>query len=319
LRVALSCASITLAAVVLVSLFRTRGRWSSIWAEARARGAAPFLILAVPLVAFRAFEIPGVQPVGYWPRWSFDWGVLAMAIAAIKLLPAWPATSKRWKPAVLGTLAASALIAGGLWVTELHRPLERLRVVEPGRIFISAMPTYRGLEIEHKRLKFKTIINLFDESTPQRSPILEDELRFARENGIRYVGSPGSSPDSDSFLDESLDIARDPANWPVLVHCHGCMDRSPAWMGIYRFLVQKKPMDEILREIEAHRGVRPKATVTLLYNHVLPPRAPEAYANDPAAQKLQKYAEGVVGPYNKKKPREVAGPNPSSPGAVPRR
>ncbi len=319
LRVGLALAALTLGAVLAVNLAKTRGLWRDYFAVARSRGAFALLILAVPLLAFRGFDLPGVEPAGYWPRWSFAWGVLAMLMAAIRLLPAWPPAMKRWRLGLVNAAMAGGLIAMGLWVTELHRPLERLRVVEPGRIFISAMPTYRGLQIEHERLKFKTIINLFDEATPQRSPFHEDEVRFAREHGIRYVGSPGSSPDSDAFLDESLALAQDPANWPVLVHCHGCMDRSPAWMGIYRFLVQGKPMVDILREIEAHRGVRPKATVTLLYNHVLPSRAPEAYANDPTAQLLQKYAQGVVGPYDKRKPRRVAGPNPTSPGSVPRR
>src|SRR5205807_764601 len=80
--------------------------------------------------------------------------------------------------------------------------------------------------------------------------------------------------DSDEFLDETLRLSRDPSAWPILIHCHACMDRSPAWMGIYRFVVQGRSLREIFREIEGHRGYRPKASVTLLYNRVLPPRAP---------------------------------------------
>jgi protein tyrosine phosphatase (PTP) superfamily phosphohydrolase (DUF442 family) len=154
------------------------------------------------------------------------------------------------------------------------------------------MPTYRGLAVAQSRHHFKTIINLFPEETPQRSPLLPDELAFARAHGIRYVGSPSDEGVSNAFLDETLRLAQDPAAWPILVHCHGCMDRSPAWMGIYRFVVQGRPLDEILREIEWHRGYRPKASVTLLYNRVLPPRAAERFAKDPTAALLMRCANG---------------------------
>jgi hypothetical protein len=70
------------------------------------------------------------------------------------------------------------------------------------------------------------------------------------------------------------------------------MDRSPAWMGIYRFVVQGRPLLEILQEIEAHRGYRPKSSVTLLYNRVLEPRAPDHYRADPTTAKLREYAHG---------------------------
>ena len=69
------------------------------------------------------------------------------------------------------------------------------------------------------------------------------------------------------------------------------MDRSPAWMGIYRFMVQGRPLDEIMKEIERHRGYRPKASVILLYNRVLPPRAGSRYWADPTAMLLRRCAD----------------------------
>src|SRR4029079_10338505 len=95
------------------------------------------------------------------------------------------------------------------------------------------------------------------------------------------------------FLDLTLDVARDPSAWPILVHCHGSRDRSPAWMGIYRFVVEARPLAEVLAEIEQHRGYRPKASVTLLYNRVLRPRAPGHYAADPTAALLRSCANGA--------------------------
>src|SRR5262249_32516777 len=179
-----------------------------------------------------------------------------------------------------------------------HRPLARMKVVVPDRIYLSAMPTPRGLAIAQERRHFKTIINLFPEDTPFRSPYHDDELKFAREHGITYLGSPSDpTPDaSHEILNQTLALAQDPSAWPILVHCHGCMDRSPAWMGIYRFVVQKRPLLDIMQEIERHRGYRPKGSVTLLYNRVLEPRAPEHYRSDPTAAILQKCAEGTFDP-----------------------
>ncbi len=167
----------------------------------------------------------------------------------------------------------------------------------PGKIYISAMPGPRGLEIEQDRLHFRTIINLFDEASTQASPYHQDEIRFVREHGLRYLGSPSDGMESDRFLAETLALAQDPDAWPILVHCHGCMDRSPAWMGIYRFVVEGKPLAEIFREIERHRGSRPKAVVTLQYNRKLPKLAPDRFAADPTAQLLTRNLAGTRDPF----------------------
>jgi len=158
------------------------------------------------------------------------------------------------------------------------------------------MPTRRGLEVAHSRLHFRTIINLFPEETSQRSPLLPEELKFARDHGIRYLGSPSNASDlvAAQFLDQTLSLAQDPSAWPILVHCHGCMDRTPAWAGIYRFVVQERPLLEIMQEIERHRGYRPWAAVILLYNRVLPPRAGARYWADPTADLLRRCAEGPL-------------------------
>ena len=144
------------------------------------------------------------------------------------------------------------------------------------------MPTYQGLELAQERHHFRTIINLFPEHTPERSPLWPDEVRFAREHGLNYVGNePGDDPSGETFIAQTLTLAQDPSAWPILVHCHASMDRSPAWMGLYRFVVQGWPLADALREIERHRGLRPKASVTLLYNRVLPRLAPSDRPSTP--------------------------------------
>jgi Tyrosine phosphatase family len=297
---------------VSVTVLARRKSLKSYWTGALARGRAALWMTSLILVIGRQVEIPGVEPEGYWPRWCLIWGVLAFDLALSIELAAKLKERPRlslWVP--LGFAGWLALVMGGIWLTWCHRPLARLRVVEPGRIYMSAMPTRLGLELAQSRHHFRTIINFFPEDTPLRSPLLPDELMFARAHGIRYVGSPSSGSDATSsqFLDETLALAQDPAAWPILVHCHGCMDRTPAWVGIYRFLVQGRPLLEIMQQIERHRGYRPWASVIVLYNRVLSPRGGVRYWADPTAALLRGCAEGRPGALATAARRELADAN----------
>jgi hypothetical protein len=299
LRATLLAAAIVLAGVVTATGCRQRGRFGHYRSHARARGTTGLWIAGLILVLARQIEIPGVEPLGYWPRWAMIWGLLAFDLGLlIELIACLRSRLSRWSLAILAPVGWLAMVVLGIDLTWYHRPLARLKVVVPDRIYISAMPTHGGLEVAHHRHCFRTIINLFPEQTPQRSPLLGAELEFVRAHGIQYLASPSdSSPAaSDAFLNQTLALAQDPSAWPILVHCHGCMDRSPAWMGIYRFVVQGRPLLEIMQEIERHRGYRPKASVTLLYNRVLAPRAEARYWADPTATLLRRCAEGTADP-----------------------
>jgi hypothetical protein len=295
----------TLAAAGMAVLGVVAWAWSEpgLCARLRERRAGGVLIGAAVLGLVGQFDVPGVEPAGFWPRWAW---VGAMALWATALCRAADPPARPVRVGFAGVAAWLALVVLGIDLTWYHRPLERLRTVEPGNIYICAMPTKRGLQVANERHHFKTIINLFPEGKLGPSPRLADELNFAREHGIRYVESSGMAADSDEFLDETLRIARDPSAWPILVHCHACQDRTPAWMGVYRFVVQGRSLREILREIEGHRGYRPKASVILLYNRVLPPRAPEHYAADPDAALLRQCAAGTRDPYEETRAKELA-------------
>jgi hypothetical protein len=317
-RLALEAAAILLGELTLGSVLLAAFRWGELWRAGRAAGCLGLLAIALLGALLRQVEIPGVEPVGYWPRWAWVLGLAAFDAALIRALPPSPLPRIRWAVILAGAIAWLTLVVGGIWVVWYHRPLPRLLAVVPGKIYISAMPTRRGLEIAHERLKLRTIINLFPEDTAFRHPGLDDELKVAHEHHIRYLGSPSEASKADAFLDETLRLAQDPEAWPILIHCHGCMDRSPAWMGIYRFLVQGRPLDEVMREIERHRGYRPKGSVTLLFNRVLPPRAPRRYADDPTARKLRQYAATTHDPFYDQLAIEAKGANRGRPPRVPR-
>ena len=255
------------------------------------------LLASLVLLVLRGCDPAWITPSGFWPRVSFGLGVLAFGFVLLRCQPVPAGVSLKGKPMVGLVAAWVLLVATGVGLSWYHRPLARLRPVVPGRIYISAMPSYRGLSVEQSRLHFKTIINLFDEASTQASPLHSDELRFVREHNLRYVGAPADGLESDRFLEETLRLAQDPDSWPILIHCHGCMDRSPAWMGIYRFLVEGKSLSEVFAEIERHRGSRPKAIVTLQYNRKLPVWGTARFAQDETAKRFPELIGSTRDPF----------------------
>ena len=111
------------------------------------------------------------------------------------------------------------------------------------------MPPPTGLALANERHHFKTIINLFNEDTPQRHPNFPKEVAYAESHGIRYIRAQGKTYGS-VYVQSTLDEVRKPENWPVLVHCHGNMDRTPAWLGMYRFIDQGWKLADILAAMQ---------------------------------------------------------------------
>ncbi|AMV39660.1 hypothetical protein [Planctomyces sp. SH-PL62] len=293
-RLTLAVCALTLAAVVLVA--GRPWRLGSLTSEAKRRGVLGLLAVSLVLMVVRQLPWIDREPFGFWPRWVYVWGLLAWAFAMLRLAP-------RAQPGRRGMWVAVALIAVsigldfvGRGIFWYQRPIARLREIIPGRLYLSAMPTYRGLKIAQERHHFKTIINLFPEFTPEGSPHWPDEQRFSREHGITLYNQPPEDPTGVRCVPETLEFANQPENWPVLVHCHASMDRSPAWVGMYRFANQGWPLADAIREIEQHRGSRPKSSVTLLYNRMLPRLAPERAAEDPTALLLRENAVGTPDP-----------------------
>jgi hypothetical protein len=305
LRLTLAACGLGLAAVVVWGI---RDCWSGgVRLRAPGNEVTGLLATAALLVALRQVGWIDREPFGFWPRWFYVWGLLAWALALLRLSPPAPQGAARW--AVLAVMLVTWLMLDftGRGIFWFQRPIHRLREVVPGRLYLSAMPTYKGLDLAYERHHFRTIVNLFPEHTNERSPFLADEIRFAREHGIHYLGTDPGDPTGEAFVAQTLELARNPSAWPMLVHCHASMDRSPAWMGLYRFVVEGWPLADALREVERHRGLRPKASVTLLYNRILPKLAADRSAHDPTAALLRANAAGTSDPVNRMSVGHVSG------------
>src|SRR5206468_2259703 len=124
LRAGLVVAAIALAWVVAVTVFRRRGRLGEFRTHSRARRTTWLWITAVVLVVARQFELPGVEPPGYWPRWAMIWGLMAFDLGlVIELVPALRSRPGRWFVVVLAPPGWLALVVMGIDVTWYHRPL----------------------------------------------------------------------------------------------------------------------------------------------------------------------------------------------------
>ena len=71
------------AAFVLAGVVAPHCGWSERAApralgDSRARGTAWLWIAALVLAMARQFEIPGVEPRGYWPRWAMIWALTGL-------------------------------------------------------------------------------------------------------------------------------------------------------------------------------------------------------------------------------------------------
>lgn len=129
----------------------------------------------------------------------------------------------------------------------------------------AALPIYRGgqpggcAELEFlKLLGVKSILKLND----REDPVDVGEKENAAALGLRVetfnfnaatIGSVGSCDQ----VRRAIAFLKDPANWPVYVHCTAGKDRTGYIIGIYEKTIGK-PKDEVMRELKeyGHRGIR---------------------------------------------------------------
>src|SRR5205807_1157285 len=105
-----------------------RDRLREYRSHARAQRTTWLGIAAAVLVLARQFEIPGVEPLGYWPRWAMIWGLLAFDLALlIEMIPCLRSRTSQWPVAILAPVGWLTLVILGIDVTWYHRPLARLK------------------------------------------------------------------------------------------------------------------------------------------------------------------------------------------------
>jgi uncharacterized protein (TIGR01244 family) len=133
---------------------------------------------------------------------------------------------------VYGLIAVALLLAAAALYAAFRYRSGNLHTVVPGRLYRSAQPDEAQLGRWHKRLGFRTILNL--RGAHPHWPIYRAEKSFAEANGVTLVDYPLSSSRtlSEAQIDDLLEILND-AEGPILVHCQSGADRSSLVSGIF--------------------------------------------------------------------------------------
>jgi protein tyrosine/serine phosphatase len=153
-----------------------------------------------------------------------------------------PASSPRTKNPALVIGACVAAVALGVWVWDdaIAPDLfpKRFHTVAEGRVYRSGKLTPAAMERVVRQHAIRTVVDLgaYDPGSP-------GDLRQARTaaalgvDRVRFnlVGDATGNP---NYYVEALRIMRDPARWPVLVHCGAGTERTGCVTILYREIEQ---------------------------------------------------------------------------------
>jgi len=141
-------------------------------------------------------------------------------------------------------LAVGSLMAGALKARQVCLP--RFRAVRQGVLYRSGQPRGIGL-FWVKWSGIRAVVNL-------RGPASQGsaaESDYCRRNQIGFdalrMATTGDQLDAD--VKRFLSVVRDPANWPVLVHCSRGKERSGVMSAIFRIEFDRWSNQQALYEL----------------------------------------------------------------------
>lgn len=141
---------------------------------------------------------------------------------------------------------AAALTGGGAVVYHKLFEWKRFAVVEPGVLYRSGMLKDWQLEAAIEKYGIKTVYSLTYTHHDKERELCE---RRGVRRHFHYLPGDGVGPD-DPYL-RFLEIVRDPANHPVLVHCSAGVQRTGGASALYRVLIQGWELDAAIEEMIA--------------------------------------------------------------------
>ncbi len=177
------------------------------------------------------------------------WGILCVTLLAFAQIARGYDDASTSKPAVSAPANAPASLK--TWPTS-NAPTRHLvlkGVPNYGKlndaIWRSGQPTREG----YKNLTaqgLKTVVNLREEF-PQDKDLLPQ--------GVRYVYLPikDEHAPTDEQAKAFVELASNPDNWPILVHCHGGEGRAGTMAALVRHSLDGWDHDKIMKEVGAFR------------------------------------------------------------------
>ncbi len=162
----------------------------------------------------------------------------------------------RWLAGVAGvSLVLACLVVPVGVAVQQQQQVRHFHVVRPGVLYRSAQPTVAGLRRVVNDHGIRTVVNLRDGSTAldraEEAFCAREEVRFVRLLPRSWDGGAGHAL-VDGNVRTFLELMRDPANYPVLVHCFAGIHRTGAYCAVYRMEFEGWSNDQAIAELKAH-------------------------------------------------------------------
>jgi tyrosine-protein phosphatase SIW14 len=157
-------------------------------------------------------------------------------------------------------IAMVVLLIAGPVLVAFHQQaqMRNFRVVREGVLYRSGQMTLEGLKRIVNDYRIKTVVTLRDAYVPGQLPPDLAEEQFCNAEEINHVRIPPRSwdaPDGAAPADEGvhtfLEVMKDPANYPVLVHCFAGVHRTGAFVAIYRMEFERWTNARAMAEMKA--------------------------------------------------------------------
>jgi protein tyrosine/serine phosphatase len=136
-------------------------------------------------------------------------------------------------------------------------PYDGLRhagAVEEGVLYRCGQPTAEQLAELIARYALKTVVSLRGTRASDDPDAWEElERAVCRDHGVDFVPLPCNhkNPPTAPQVTQFLDLMRDAARHPVLVHCRLGQQRTLLYCALYRVSIQGADPDHALREMDA--------------------------------------------------------------------
>jgi tyrosine-protein phosphatase SIW14 len=160
----------------------------------------------------------------------------------------------RWLAGLLAVGVVLACLVGPVVLAlHQHEHVRNLHVVRDGVLYRSAQLTVPGLRRVIHDYRIRTVVNLRD------GVVAADraEEAFCTREGIRFVRLLPQSWDvvagsaaADDNVRTFLEVMRDPANHPVLVHCFAGIHRTGAYCALYRMEFEGWSNEQAIAELK---------------------------------------------------------------------
>jgi tyrosine-protein phosphatase SIW14 len=166
----------------------------------------------------------------------------------------------RFLPYLFSAVILGLLIGGPLAYSHYRSSAFRhFHVVEPGILYRSGQMTLDGLKRVIHDHGIKTVITLRDAAHPDQPPPDLQEEEYCRAEELNYYritpkpwwASDGSVPAARG-VKLFLEVMRDPANYPVLIHCFAGIHRTGAFCAVYRMEFHHWDNARAIAEVVAH-------------------------------------------------------------------